>query len=67
MIPDPTPSMNEASLDQLQHAAFDYFLQTVNPVNGLVADTSRANSPCSIAVVGFALSAAIRSPWSAAG
>jgi hypothetical protein len=29
----------------------------VNPLNGLVADTSRENSPVSIAVVGFALSA----------
>ncbi|MBB6188023.1 glucoamylase family protein [Rhodanobacter sp. MP7CTX1] len=48
---------DEALLDRLQHAAFGYFLQTVNPVNGLVADTSRDNSPVSIAVVGFALSA----------
>ncbi|HEY8683279.1 MAG TPA: glucoamylase family protein [Rhodanobacter sp.] len=48
---------DEALLDRLQHAAFGYFLQTVNPLNGLVADTSRANSPVSIAVVGFALSA----------
>ena len=48
--------MNEQTLDQLQRAAFGYFLQTVNPANGLIADTSRDNSPCSIAVVGFALS-----------
>ena len=47
---------DEALLNQLQRAAFDYFLQTVNPLNGLVADTSRYNSPVSIAVVGFALS-----------
>src|ERR1035437_10270395 len=47
---------DEALLNQLQRAAFDYFLQTVNPLNGLVADTSRDNSPVSIAVVGFALS-----------
>ncbi|MFZ0869380.1 MAG: glucoamylase family protein [Rhodanobacter sp.] len=47
---------DEALLDRLQHAAFGYFLQTVNPLNGLVADTSRDNSPVSIAVVGFALS-----------
>jgi hypothetical protein len=44
-------------LDRLQRAAFDYFPQAVNPANGLVADTSRENSPASIAVVGFALSA----------
>jgi len=47
---------DEAMLDQLQQAAFGYFLETVNPDNGLVADTSRENSPVSIAVVGFALS-----------
>lgn len=41
----------------LQRAAFDYFLQQVNPDNGLVADTSREGAPASIAVVGFALSA----------
>jgi len=46
---------DEALLDHLQHAAFQYFLQAVNPVNGLVADTSRADSPCSIAALGFAL------------
>ena len=45
----------EALLDALQRAAFGYFPQTVNPLNGLVADTSRDNSPVSIAVVGFAL------------
>jgi len=48
---------NEPSLDRLQRAAFGYFLQAVNPANGLIADTSRENSPASIAVVGFALSA----------
>src|SRR5450756_21626 len=47
---------DEALLNQLQRAAFEYFLQTVTPLNGLVADTSRDNSPVSIAVVGFALS-----------
>ncbi|WP_232324300.1 MULTISPECIES: glucoamylase family protein [unclassified Variovorax] len=44
-------------LDRLQRAAFDYFLKTSNPQNGLVADTTRDGSPASIAVVGFALSA----------
>jgi hypothetical protein len=48
--------MNEQTLDQLQRAAFGYFLQAVNPANGLIADTSRENSPASIGVVGFALS-----------
>lgn len=47
---------NESFLDRLQHAAFGYFRETVNPANGLVPDTSREHSPVSIAVVGFALS-----------
>lgn len=48
--------MNEAELDRFQKAAFRYFLDTVNPDNGLVRDTQHENAPCSIAVVGFALS-----------
>ncbi|MEO6925716.1 MAG: glucoamylase family protein [Rhodanobacter sp.] len=48
---------DDAMLDRLQRAAFDYFVQTMNPDNGLIPDTSRENSPVSIAVVGFALSA----------
>lgn len=48
---------DEDLLDGLERAAFGYFLQRVNPANGLVADTSRKDSPASIAVVGFALSA----------
>ncbi|MEO5559031.1 MAG: glucoamylase family protein [Dokdonella sp.] len=56
MTPSPAVT-DEAWLDDLQRAAFGYFLQAVNPANGLVADTSRTDSPCSIAVVGFALSA----------
>ncbi len=48
---------DDALLDRLQRAAFGYFLHAMNPQNGLVADTTRAGSPSSIAVVGFALSA----------
>jgi hypothetical protein len=47
---------DDALLDAIQRCAFGYFLETANPVNGLVADNSRPNSPASIAVVGFALS-----------
>lgn len=43
-------------LETIERAAVGFFLQTVNPANGLVPDTSRKGSPCSIAVVGFALS-----------
>jgi len=60
--------MSEQTLDQLQRAAVGYFLQAVNPANGLVADTSRDGSPCSIGVVGFALSAfpvAVERGWMA--
>ena len=64
---DTAPS-DEALLDRLQRAAFGYFLHAVNPANGLIADTSRENSPSSIAVVGFALSAypvAVQRGWMA--
>ena len=57
---------DDALLEHLQRAAIDYFLHTANPANGLVADTTREGSPCSIAVVGFALSAytiAIERGW----
>ncbi len=57
---------DDAMLDRLQRAAFDYFVETMNPDNGLVPDTSRENSPVSIAVVGFALSAypaAVERAW----
>jgi hypothetical protein len=42
-------------LDGLQRAAFGYFEQATS--RGLVPDTSREDSPVSIAVVGFALAA----------
>lgn len=49
-------SSDEVLLDRLQRGACAYLTQYSNPDNGLVADTSRAGSPSSIAVVGFALS-----------
>src|SRR5580692_282627 len=48
-----------ALVNRLQRGAFDYLWRYGNPDNGLVADTSRPGSPCSIAVLGFALSAYI--------
>jgi hypothetical protein len=60
--------MDEAALDRLQRAAAGYFLHAVNPANGLIADTSREHSPCSIAAVGFGLSAypvAVERGWMA--
>ena len=53
-------------MTRLQRAAFDYFVDNTDPVTGLVADTSRPSSPCSIAVVGFALSSypiAVENGW----
>jgi hypothetical protein len=47
---------DEALIERLQRGAFGYISRYTNPTNGLVADTSRAGSPCSVAVVGFALS-----------
>jgi hypothetical protein len=43
-------------LDELLNDTFPYFIHQVNPVNGLVADKTKAGSPSSIAAVGFALS-----------
>ncbi len=44
-------------LDQVQRASFDFFWNEANPANGLIKDNSRADSPCSIASVGFGLTA----------
>jgi hypothetical protein len=57
---------DDALLDRLQRGAFSYLTEYANDENGLVADTSRPGSPCSIAVVGFALSSypvAVRNGW----
>ena len=57
---------DEALIVRLQRAAFSYLFDYANDDTGLVADTSRQGSPCSIAVVGFALSCypvAVRNGW----
>lgn len=57
---------DEALTIRLQQAAFSYLIDYANADTGLVADTSRQGSPCSIAVVGFALSCypiAVRNGW----
>lgn len=48
---------DEELLDDLERGAFDYFWLEANPANGLVKDRSTSTSPCSIAAVGFGLSA----------
>jgi hypothetical protein len=55
-LPNPFPS-DDAFLDYLQEANFDYFWYSANPANGLVPDRSAAGSACSIAAVGFGLTA----------
>jgi hypothetical protein len=57
---------DEALTNRLQRAAFSYLVDFADADTGLVADTSRQGSPCSIAVVGFALSCypiAVRNGW----
>ena len=44
-------------LEYIQQVHFDYFWYLANPSNGLVPDRSALNSACSIAAVGFGLSA----------
>jgi hypothetical protein len=50
-------TLSSKFLDDLQREAFGYFVRSATPLNGLIADTSQAGSPASIAAVGFALSA----------
>jgi hypothetical protein len=47
---------DDALVDALQRAAFGYFERYVDAASGRVADTSRAGSPTSIAVIGLSLS-----------
>lgn len=44
-------------LEYIQQVHFDYFWYLANPNNGLVPDRSAAGSACSIAAVGFGLTA----------
>src|SRR5438067_6856577 len=51
---------------ELQRLAFHYFLDHTNGRNGLVADNTRADSPCSIAATGLGLSChpvAVNNGW----
>ena len=51
------PSLNDEDLARLERDTFRYFAEEVSLENGLIADNTREDSPCSIAVVGFALTA----------
>ena len=45
------------TLDAIQRETFHYFVHEVNPLNGLIADSTQQGSPASIAAVGLALAA----------
>jgi hypothetical protein len=49
--------LSDELLATLQRKTFDYFLNEVNPSNGLVADRTKDGAPASIAAVGLALTA----------
>lgn len=54
----PRPFANDDEfLDYIQQTHFDYFWYLANPNNGLIPDRSTPTSPCSIAAVGFGLTA----------
>ncbi|HSJ87039.1 MAG TPA: glucoamylase family protein [Anaerolineales bacterium] len=48
-------SEQDKLLDHLQRDGFQYFIEKVNPSNGLIADSTWENNTSSIAAVGFAL------------
>jgi hypothetical protein len=54
----PRPFANDDEfLDYVQQTCFDYFWYLANPSNGLVPDRTAPGSGCSIAAVGFGLTA----------
>lgn len=61
------PAMSDSVfLDLVQRASFDFFWQEANASNGLIKDRSASGAPCSIASVGFGLTAiavAIEHGW----
>ena len=50
-------TFSDKKLEALQRLTFDYFLKETNPENGLVPDSTRQGTPCSITPTGFALAA----------
>ncbi len=48
--------LEEKKLIKLQKDTFEYYLKETNPENGLVPDSTKQDSPCSITAVGLALS-----------
>ncbi len=52
---DAAPASDDALLEAVERAAFQYFVHEWNPVNGLTADKTKAGWPASIAAAGLAL------------
>lgn len=48
---------DDSLIEAVARKSFDYFWSEANPANGLIRDRSTKGSPCSIAAVGFGLSA----------
>jgi len=48
---------DEEFLEKIERDSFRYFEKEINPENGLIKDSSRPGSPCSVAAVGFGLTA----------
>ena len=55
--PPPKVETDEELLEHIERSAFEYFRRECNPANGLIRDRSTPESKCSIAAVGFGLSA----------
>ncbi len=55
-LPDARDRSDDALLDKIQEDSFRYFSESCNTANGLLRDSTQPGNPCSIAVVGFALS-----------
>lgn len=53
------PGTDKEMLNDLQRETFDFFLNEVDPVTGLIADKTQPGSPASIAATGMGLSAYI--------
>ena len=57
MHPRRAAPAEQRMLGAIQHEAFNYFASETNPTNGLVADTTQAGVPSSIAATGLGLTA----------
>jgi len=62
LLIEPVTCMNASPsdyefLNKLEYDSLRYFVGEVNPSNGLIKDSSRPGAPCSVAAVGFGLTA----------